>query len=68
LPSFDGCQAPKAMKKANVLTTEIAFKMGKFALFMGRQGLKDLANYPSPQTFQILNKESSSVNFSVNRN
>lgn len=35
LPNFDGRQDPKTMKKANVLTTEIAFEMGKSTLFKG---------------------------------
>lgn len=36
LPNYDGCSDPKTMKKANILTTEIAFRMGKSALFQGR--------------------------------
>lgn len=55
------------MKKANVLTNEIAFKMGKSALFKGRQGLKELVNYLSPPNFPNFKYSKLIIYFSINR-
>lgn len=67
LPNCDACQDPKTMKKADVLTTEIAFKMGQSAQFQRRQELKDLVNYLSPPSFPNFKYSKVIIYFSINR-
>lgn len=55
------------MKKANIWTTVIAFEMGKFVLFKGRQRLKELVNYLSLQTFLNFKYKKLILYFSINR-
>lgn len=67
MPNLDGRQDPRVMKKANIWTTIIAFEMGTFVLFEGRQRLKELVNYLSLQSFLNFNYKKLILYFSINR-
>lgn len=65
-PNCDGCQDPKTMNKVDVLTTEIAFKMGRSALFQGRQELQEFVNFLSPPNFPNFKYGKFIIYFSIN--